>query len=156
MQEAADAQKASEEMGERLNDFLNDNQSKSSMAQLAEVQEAAKQVTPVVKPEQSAPLVDVKPVNRNTSNNSGKNNNPAVEEKKSIKISFSLDAASDSGEKNDNITNKTSLKFVGNTQAGSSVSIQMGDVVIATPTLDDKGNFDFNSIGTLGSVLKLS
>jgi sirohydrochlorin ferrochelatase len=84
-----------------------------------------------------------------SSSSASKSSESDVVVEKKIDISLKLDEASDSGIKNDRITNVTSPVFVGSTEPNLTLSFKVDGIVVGTEVSDAMGNFSFTYPGTL-------
>ncbi|WP_145519539.1 Ig-like domain-containing protein [Yersinia mollaretii] len=144
------AQNASQEIENMLSEFLADNASKASMASFSDnTQEQNQDIKPKVK--EGTTLGLGKPIDINTgkgrSNSSGKSKHISDEPvlPKFISVSLKLDNESNSGSKNDLLTNVGIPKFIGSTAPGASVIIKLDSISIDQIVADSLGNFEFSS-----------
>ncbi|ECC0981908.1 Ig-like domain repeat protein [Salmonella enterica] len=94
-------------------------------------------------------------MNKNTS--TGKSNSSKNEEnkldaesvKEPLKVTLALAAESNSGSKDDSITNFTKPQFVGSTAPNATVIIKINGIAVAQAVADSLGNFTFTAPETL-------
>lgn len=144
------AQNASKDIENMLSEFLADNASKASMAQVSDsAQEQTLNIKPKIKTDVALGLI--KPIDINTgkgrSNSSGKSKHISDEPvlPKNISVSLKLDNDSNSGSKNDLLTNVGMPKFIGSTTPGALVIIKLDKISIDQIVADSLGNFEFSS-----------
>ncbi|EEN7805471.1 Ig-like domain repeat protein, partial [Salmonella enterica subsp. enterica serovar Enteritidis] len=95
------------------------------------------------------------PINKNTS--TGKSNSSKNEEnkldaesvKEPLKVTLALAAESNSGSKDDSITNFTKPQFVGSTAPNATVIIKINGIAVGQAVADSLGNFTFTAPETL-------
>uniref|UniRef100_UPI001C8E91E4 Ig-like domain-containing protein n=1 Tax=Yersinia enterocolitica TaxID=630 RepID=UPI001C8E91E4 len=153
--EMVEAQNASKEIENMLSDFLGDIAAKGSMAQVSDNQAIEAQDIKVTKQEDESPI-SIKPININTgkgrSNSSSKSDHISDEPvlPKNISVSLKLENSSNSGSKNDMLTNVGMPKFIGTTEPNSTIIIKLDKISIGQLVSDSLGNFDFSSPIELG------
>ncbi|RYH98259.1 hypothetical protein EVY00_08140 [Citrobacter werkmanii] len=155
--EAEEAQKASAEVQKQLEEFLNDKaqsngQNGAASQNLGEEQLDASLYHKKYDDDsvaEASRLVFSDYSSSSSSSSSSSESDETPIDVKPIDVALKLDDGSDSGVKNDNITNVTTPQFVGSTDPGLTVSLRIDGVVVAVTTSDAMGNFSFNS----GTVL---
>ena len=148
--EMVEAQNSSKEIENMLSDFLGNIASKGSMAQVSDNQEIEVQDAKVAVQDEVNPI-PIKPININTgkgrSNSSSKSDHISDEpvKPKNISVSLKLENDSNSGSKNDTLTNVGMPKFIGTTEPNSSIIIKLDKISIGQLVSDSLGNFEFSS-----------
>ncbi|KSB79703.1 hypothetical protein LFZ51_00300 [Salmonella enterica subsp. arizonae serovar 63:g,z51:- str. So 20/20] len=150
--EAFEIQNSSKQIEEMLQNFLSDNVVKASLAQQdnAIQQNSLSKESQNIKQDKSE-KVTPQPINKNTG--SGRSNSSKHEEnqfetepvKEKIKISFKLAAESNSGSKDDSITNFTKPQFIGSTSPNATVLIKINGISVGQVVADNLGNFTFTA-----------
>ncbi|ECN3952302.1 Ig-like domain repeat protein [Salmonella enterica subsp. enterica serovar Infantis] len=156
LNEAFEVQNSSKQMEEMLQEFLADNVAKDNLAQ----QSDASQQNTQAKATQASKQNDAEkflpqPINKNTS--TGKSNSSKNEEnkldaesvKEPLKVTLALAAESNSGSKDDSITNFTKPQFVGSTAPNATVIIKINGIAVGQAVADSLGNFTFTAPETL-------
>jgi len=151
--EAEEARKASEDVEKQLQEFLNEKaQSKTQNG--AEPQSDIDGMDGGNLYKKKYSDESVAEANRlifsdysssSSSSSSSKSSDSTPVDEKPIDISLKLDEASDSGTKNDNITNVTTPDFIGSTGPGLTITLRVDGIVVAVTTSDAMGNFSFTS-----------
>ncbi|KLW90281.1 hypothetical protein SP99_00471 [Enterobacter sp. BIDMC92] len=151
--EAEEARKASEDVERQLEEFLNDkaqNNTQNGATPQSDIegQEGGnlykkKYVDESVAEASRLQFSDYS--SSSSSSSSSKSSDSTPVDQKPIDISLKLDEASDSGTKNDNITNITTPLFVGSTEPGLTVALRIDGIVVAVTVADAMGNFSFTS-----------
>ncbi|EEA5786036.1 Ig-like domain repeat protein [Salmonella enterica subsp. enterica serovar Lattenkamp] len=150
LNEAFEVQNASKQIEEMLQNFLTDNVAKDNLAQQSDASQQNTQAKATQASKQNdAEKVLPQPVNKNTS--TGKSNNSKNEEnkldaesvKEPLKVTLALAAESNSGSKDDSITNFTKPQFVGSTAPNATVIIKMNGIAVGQAVADGLGNFTF-------------
>ncbi|ECG8591802.1 Ig-like domain repeat protein, partial [Salmonella enterica subsp. salamae] len=152
MNEAFEVQNASKQIEEMLQNFLADNVAKDSLAQ----QSDASQQNTQAKAAQALKQNDVEkiipqPINKNTG--TGKSNSSKNEEnkfdaepvKEKLKVSLNLADESNSGSKDDNITNFAKPQLIGSTAPNATVIIKLNGIAVGEAVADGLGNFTFTA-----------
>ncbi|ELI0841853.1 non-fimbrial adhesin SiiE [Salmonella enterica] len=156
LNEAFEVQNSSKQIEEMLQNFLADNVAKDNLAQ----QSDASQQNTQAKATQASKQNDAEkflpqPINKNTS--TGKSNSSKNEEnkldaesvKEPLKVTLALAAESNSGSKDDSITNFTKPQFVGSTAPNATVIIKINGIAVGQAVADSLGNFTFTAPETL-------
>ncbi|EPD9696084.1 non-fimbrial adhesin SiiE [Salmonella enterica subsp. enterica serovar Infantis] len=156
LNEAFEVQNSSKQMEEMLQEFLADNVAKDNLAQqsYASQQNTQAKATQASK-QNDAEKVLPQPINKNTS--TGKSNSSKNEEnkldaesvKEPLKVTLALAAESNSGSKDDSITNFTKPQFVGSTAPNATVIIKINGIAVGQAVADSLGNFTFTAPETL-------
>ncbi|MGC7987485.1 Ig-like domain-containing protein [Salmonella enterica] len=150
LNEAFEVQNASKQIEEMLQNFLADNVAKDNLAQQSDASQQNTQAKATQASKQNdAEKVLPQPVNKNTS--TGKSNSSKNEEnkldaesvKEPLKVTLALAAESNSGSKDDSITNFTKPQFVGSTAPNATVIIKMNGIAVGQAVADGLGNFTF-------------
>ncbi|MEY7906543.1 Ig-like domain-containing protein [Citrobacter cronae] len=155
--EAEEAQKASAEVQKQLEEFLNDKAQSNGQNGAASQNQGEEQLDASLYHKkydddsvaEASRLVFSDYSSSSSSSSSSSESDETPIDVKPIDVALKLDDGSDSGVKNDNITNVTTPQFVGSTDPGLTVSLRIDGVVVAVTTSDAMGNFSFNS----GTVL---
>ncbi|QKT18532.1 Ig-like domain repeat protein [Salmonella enterica] len=155
--EAEEAQKASAEVQKQLEEFLNDKTQSNGQNGAASQNQGEEQLDASLYHKkydddsvaEASRLVFSDYSSSSSSSSSSSESDETPIDVKPIDVALKLDDGSDSGVKNDNITNVTTPQFVGSTDPGLTVSLRIDGVVVAVTTSDAMGNFSFNS----GTVL---
>ncbi|MBQ4923935.1 Ig-like domain repeat protein [Citrobacter werkmanii] len=155
--EAEEAQKASAEVQKQLEEFLNDKAQSNGQNGAASQNQGEEQLDASLYHKkydddsvaEASRLVFSDYSSSSSSSSSSSESDETPIDVKPIDVALKLDDGSDSGIKNDNITNVTTPQFVGSTDPGLTVSLRIDGVVVAVTTSDAMGNFSFNS----GTVL---
>ncbi len=156
LNEAFEVQSASKQIEEMLQNFLADNVTKDNLAQQSDAsqQNTQTKATQAFK-QNDAEKVLPQPINKNTS--TGKSNSSKNEEnkldaesiKEPLKVTLALAAESNSGSKDDSITNFTKPQFVGSTAPNATVIIKINGIAVGQAVADSLGNFTFTAPETL-------
>lgn len=158
--EVEESRQAAKEIEEQLNEFLDEkakNKTQNSGSGQTEIpgteQFAASAKTKKydddsVAAAKALKLSDYTSSSSSSSSSSKTSDTPEIIVKV-IDISLRLDETSDSGTKNDNITNAISPIFVGSTEPNLLISILVDDIVVGTTNSDAMGNFSFVYPGEL-------
>ncbi|EAX5884490.1 Ig-like domain repeat protein [Salmonella enterica subsp. enterica serovar Newport] len=156
LNEAFEVQNSSKQIEEMLQNFLADNVAKDNLAQQSDAsqQNTQAKVTQASK-QNDAEKVLPQPINKNTS--TGKSNSSKNEEnkldaesvKEPLKVTLALAAESNSGSKDDSITNFTKPQFVGSTAPNATVIIKINGIAVGQAVADSLGNFTFTAPETL-------
>ncbi|WP_079800937.1 Ig-like domain-containing protein [Salmonella enterica] len=156
LNEAFEVQSASKQIEEILQNFLADNVAKDNLAQQSDAsqQNTQTKATQAFK-QNDAEKVLPQPINKNTS--TGKSNSSKNEEnkldaesiKEPLKVTLALAAESNSGSKDDSITNFTKPQFVGSTAPNATVIIKINGIAVGQAVADSLGNFTFTAPETL-------
>ncbi|HCL5252348.1 TPA: Ig-like domain repeat protein, partial [Salmonella enterica] len=156
LNEAFEVQSASKQIEEMLQNFLADNVAKDNLAQQSDAsqQNTQTKATQAFK-QNDAEKVLPQPINKNTS--TGKSNSSKNEEnkldaesvKEPLKVTLALAAESNSGSKDDSITNFTKPQFVGSTGPNATVIIKINGIAVGQAVADSLGNFTFTAPETL-------
>ncbi|EEO0293379.1 Ig-like domain repeat protein [Salmonella enterica] len=156
LNEAFEVQNASKQMEEMLQNFLADNVAKDNLAQQNDASQQNTQAKAAQALKQNdAEKVLAQPINKNTS--TGKSNSSKNEEnqfdaepvKEEIKVTLALAAESNSGSKDDSITNFTKPQFVGSTAPNATIIIKINGIAVGQAVADSLGNFTFTAPETL-------
>ncbi|EBW2992411.1 Ig-like domain repeat protein [Salmonella enterica subsp. enterica serovar Oslo] len=156
LNEAFEVQNSSKQMEEMLQEFLADNVAKDNLAQQSDASQQNTQVKATQASKQNdAEKVLPQPINKNTS--TGKSNSSKNEEnkldaesvKEPLKVTLALAAESNSGSKDDSITNFTKPQFVGSTAPNATVIIKINGIAVGQAVADSLGNFTFTAPETL-------
>ncbi|EHX6119863.1 non-fimbrial adhesin SiiE, partial [Salmonella enterica subsp. enterica serovar Infantis] len=154
--EAFEVQNSSKQMEEMLQEFLADNVAKDNLAQQSDASQQNTQAKATQASKQNdAEKVLPQPINKNTS--TGKSNSSKNEEnkldaesvKEPLKVTLALAAESNSGSKDDSITNFTKPQFVGSTAPNATVIIKINGIAVGQAVADSLGNFTFTAPETL-------
>ncbi|HIC4409077.1 TPA: non-fimbrial adhesin SiiE, partial [Salmonella enterica subsp. enterica serovar Infantis] len=149
-------QNSSKQMEEMLQEFLADNVAKDNLAQQSDASQQNTQAKATQASKQNdAEKVLPQPINKNTS--TGKSNSSKNEEnkldaesvKEPLKVTLALAAESNSGSKDDSITNFTKPQFVGSTAPNATVIIKINGIAVGQAVADSLGNFTFTAPETL-------
>ncbi|HIC5845833.1 TPA: non-fimbrial adhesin SiiE, partial [Salmonella enterica subsp. enterica serovar Saintpaul] len=141
---------------EMLQNFLADNVAKDNLAQQSDASQQNTQAKATQASKQNdAEKVLPQPINKNTS--TGKSNSSKNEEnkldaesvKEPLKVTLALAAESNSGSKDDSITNFTKPQFVGSTAPNATVIIKINGIAVGQAVADSLGNFTFTAPETL-------
>ncbi|HCD7429121.1 TPA: Ig-like domain repeat protein, partial [Citrobacter werkmanii] len=151
--EAEEAQKASAEVQKQLEEFLNDKAQSNGQNGAASQNQGEEQLDASLYHKkydddsvaEASRLVFSDYSSSSSSSSSSSESDETPIDVKPIDVALKLDDGSDSGVKNDNITNVTTPQFVGSTDPGLTVSLRIDGVVVAVTTSDAMGNFSFNS-----------
>ncbi|HIC3579100.1 TPA: non-fimbrial adhesin SiiE, partial [Salmonella enterica] len=144
------------QMEEMLQEFLADNVAKDNLAQQSDASQQNTQAKATQASKQNdAEKVLPQPINKNTS--TGKSNSSKNEEnkldaesvKEPLKVTLALAAESNSGSKDDSITNFTKPQFVGSTAPNATVIIKINGIAVGQAVADSLGNFTFTAPETL-------
>ncbi|EIT4238567.1 non-fimbrial adhesin SiiE, partial [Salmonella enterica subsp. enterica serovar Richmond] len=136
--------------------FLADNVAKDNLAQQSDASQQNTQAKATQASKQNdAEKVLPQPINKNTS--TGKSNSSKNEEnkldaesvKEPLKVTLALAAESNSGSKDDSITNFTKPQFVGSTAPNATVIIKINGIAVGQAVADSLGNFTFTAPETL-------
>ncbi|UJD88974.1 hypothetical protein FS594_09295 [Rahnella aquatilis] len=150
--EAEEARKAANEVEQELQEFL-DNKAKNKVStngsgvsnESGEEQEAASFKKKKYDEEGVAESERLKLEDNNSSSSSSssKTSEKTGDEVivKPVDISLKLDDKSDSGTKNDNITNIASPSFIGSTAPNANIILKIDGIVVAVVQSDNMGNF---------------
>ncbi|EAT6557660.1 Ig-like domain repeat protein [Salmonella enterica subsp. enterica serovar Fluntern] len=156
LNEAFEVQNSSKQIEEMLQNFLADNVAKDNLAQQSDASQQNTQVKATQASKQNdAEKVLPQPINKNTS--TGKSNSSKNEEnkldaesvKEPLKVTLALAAESNSGSKDDSITNFTKPQFVGSTAPNATVIIKINGIAVGQAVADSLGNFTFTAPETL-------
>ncbi|HIC7167695.1 TPA: non-fimbrial adhesin SiiE, partial [Salmonella enterica] len=156
LNEAFEVQNSSKQMEEMLQEFLADNVAKDNLAQQSDASQQNTQAKATQASKQNdAEKVLPQPINKNTS--TGKSNSSKNEEnkldaesvKEPLKVTLALAAESNSGSKDDSITNFTKPQFVGSTAPNATVIIKINGIAVGQAVADSLGNFTFTAPETL-------
>ncbi|EAO8159652.1 Ig-like domain repeat protein [Salmonella enterica] len=156
LNEAFEVQNSSKQMEEMLQEFLADNVAKDNLAQQSDASQQNTQAKASQASKQNdAEKVLPQPINKNTS--TGKSNSSKNEEnkldaesvKEPLKVTLALAAESNSGSKDDSITNFTKPQFVGSTAPNATVIIKINGIAVGQAVADSLGNFTFTAPETL-------
>ncbi|EBX6836379.1 Ig-like domain repeat protein [Salmonella enterica subsp. enterica serovar Typhimurium] len=156
LNEAFEVQNSSKQIEEMLQNFLADNVAKDNLAQQSDASQQNTQAKATQASEQNdAEKVLPQPINKNTS--TGKSNSSKNEEnkldaesvKEPLKVTLALAAESNSGSKDDSITNFTKPQFVGSTAPNATVIIKINGIAVGQAVADSLGNFTFTAPETL-------
>ncbi|HHR5304580.1 TPA: non-fimbrial adhesin SiiE [Salmonella enterica subsp. enterica] len=156
LNEAFEVQNSSKQMEEMLQEFLADNVAKDNLAQQSDASQQNTQAKATQASKQNdAEKVLPQPINKNTS--TGKSNSIKNEEnkldaesvKEPLKVTLALAAESNSGSKDDSITNFTKPQFVGSTAPNATVIIKINGIAVGQAVADSLGNFTFTAPETL-------
>ncbi|EAU7366217.1 Ig-like domain repeat protein [Salmonella enterica] len=156
LNEAFEVQNSSKQMEEMLQEFLADNVAKDNLAQQSDASQQNTQAKATQASKQNdAEKVLPQPINKNTS--TGKSNSSKNEEnkldaesvKEPLKVTLALAAESNSGSKDDSITNFTKPQFVGSTTPNATVIIKINGIAVGQAVADSLGNFTFTAPETL-------
>ncbi|PDN09115.1 Ig-like domain repeat protein [Salmonella enterica subsp. enterica serovar Essen] len=156
LNEAFEAQNSSKQIEEMLQNFLADNVAKDNLAQQSDASQQNTQAKATQASKQNdAEKVLPQPINKNTS--TGKSNSSKNEEnkldaesvKEPLKVTLALAAESNSGSKDDSITNFTKPQFVGSTAPNATVIIKINGIAVGQAVADSLGNFTFTAPETL-------
>ncbi|ECM2277303.1 Ig-like domain repeat protein [Salmonella enterica subsp. enterica serovar Agona] len=156
LNEAFEVQNSSKQMEEMLQEFLADNVAKDNLAQQSDASQQNTQAKATQASKQNdAEKVLPQPINKNTS--TGKSNSSKNEEnkldaesvKEPLKVTLALAAESNSGSKDDSITNFTKPQFVGSTAPNTTVIIKINGIAVGQAVADSLGNFTFTAPETL-------
>ncbi|EJJ1537917.1 non-fimbrial adhesin SiiE [Salmonella enterica subsp. enterica serovar Cerro] len=156
LNEAFEVQNSSKQMEEMLQEFLADNVAKDNLAQQSDASQQNTQAKATQASKQNdAEKVLPQPINKNTS--TGKSNSSKNEEnkldaesvKEPLKVTLALAAESNSGSKDDSITNFTKPQFVGSTAPNATVIIKINGIAVGQAAADSLGNFTFTAPETL-------
>ncbi|EJX3962974.1 non-fimbrial adhesin SiiE [Salmonella enterica] len=156
LNEAFEVQNSSKQMEEMLQEFLADNVAKDNLAQQSDASQQNTQAKATQASKQNdAEKVLPQPINKNTS--TGKSNSSKNEEnkldaesvKEPLKVTLALAAESNSGSKDDGITNFTKPQFVGSTAPNATVIIKINGIAVGQAVADSLGNFTFTAPETL-------
>lgn len=139
-----------------LQNFLADNVAKDNLAQQSDASQQNTQAKATQASKQNdAEKVLPQPINKNTS--TGKSNSSKNEEnkldaesvKEPLKVTLALATESNSGSKDDSITNFTKPQFVGSTAPNATVIIKINGIAVGQAVADSLGNFTFTAPETL-------
>ncbi|EBY0118205.1 Ig-like domain repeat protein [Salmonella enterica subsp. enterica serovar Newport] len=156
LNEAFEVQNSSKQIEEMLQNFLADNVAKDNLAQQSDASQQNIQAKATQASKQNdAEKVLPQPINKNTS--TGKSNSSKNEEnkldaesvKEPLKVTLALAAESNSGSKDDSITNFTKPQFVGSTAPNATVIIKINGIAVGQAVADSLGNFTFTAPETL-------
>ncbi|WP_118998338.1 Ig-like domain-containing protein [Salmonella enterica] len=156
LNEAFEVQNSSKQMEEMLQEFWADNVAKDNLAQQSDASQQNTQAKATQASKQNdAEKVLPQPINKNTS--TGKSNSSKNEEnkldaesvKEPLKVTLALAAESNSGSKDDSITNFTKPQFVGSTAPNATVIIKINGIAVGQAVADSLGNFTFTAPETL-------
>ncbi|EBK7740166.1 Ig-like domain repeat protein [Salmonella enterica] len=156
LNEAFEVQNSSKQIEEMLQNFLADNVAKDNLAQQSDASQQNTQAKATQASKQNdAEKVLPQPINKNTS--TGKSNSSKNEEnkldaesvKEPLKVTLALAAESNSGRKDDSITNFTKPQFVGSTAPNATVIIKINGIAVGQAVADSLGNFTFTAPETL-------
>ncbi|EDG4125675.1 Ig-like domain repeat protein [Salmonella enterica] len=152
LNEAFEVQNSSKQIEEMLQNFLADNVAKDNLAQQSDASQQNTQAKATQASKQNdAEKVLPQPINKNTS--TGKSNSSKNEEnkldaesvKEPLKVTLALAAESNSGSKDDSITNFTKPQFVGSTAPNATVIIKINGIAVGQAVADSLGNFTFTA-----------
>ncbi|EDO5939658.1 Ig-like domain repeat protein [Salmonella enterica] len=156
LNEAFEVQNSSKQIEEMLQNFLADNVAKDNLAQQSDASQQNTQAKATQASKQNdAEKVLPQPINKNTS--TGKSNSSKNEEnkldaesvKEPLRVTLALAAESNSGSKDDSITNFTKPQFVGSTAPNATVIIKINGIAVGQAVADSLGNFTFTAPETL-------
>ncbi|EAX0581626.1 Ig-like domain repeat protein [Salmonella enterica] len=156
LNEAFEVQNSSKQIEEMLQNFLADNVAKDNLAQQSDASQQNTQAKAMQASKQNdAEKVLPQPINKNTS--TGKSNSSKNEEnkldaesvKEPLKVTLALATESNSGSKDDSITNFTKPQFVGSTAPNATVIIKINGIAVGQAVADSLGNFTFTAPETL-------
>ncbi|EIO7546226.1 non-fimbrial adhesin SiiE [Salmonella enterica subsp. enterica serovar Enteritidis] len=156
LNEAFEVQNSSKQIEEMLQNFLADNVAKDNLAQQSDASQQNTQAKATQASKQNdAEKVLPQPINKNTS--TGKSNSSKNEEnkldaesvKEPLKVTLALAAESNSGSKDDSITNFTKPQFVGSTAPNATVIIKINGIAVGQAVADSLGKFTFTAPETL-------
>ncbi|WP_080201596.1 Ig-like domain-containing protein [Salmonella enterica] len=156
LNEAFEVQNSSKQIEEMLQNFLADNVAKDNLAQQSDASQQNTQAKATQASKQNdAEKVLPQPIKKNTS--TGKSNSSKNEEnkldaesvKEPLKVTLALAAESNSGSKDDSITNFTKPQFVGSTAPNATVIIKINGIAVGQAVADSLGNFTFTAPETL-------
>ncbi|EBC2121400.1 Ig-like domain repeat protein [Salmonella enterica] len=156
LNEAFEVQNSSKQIEEMLQNFLADNVAKDNLTQQSDASQQNTQAKATQASKQNdAEKVLPQPINKNTS--TGKSNSSKNEEnkldaesvKEPLKVTLALAAESNSGSKDDSITNFTKPQFVGSTAPNATVIIKINGIAVGQAVADSLGNFTFTAPETL-------
>ncbi|ECA7068476.1 Ig-like domain repeat protein [Salmonella enterica subsp. enterica serovar 4,[5],12:i:-] len=156
LNEAFEVQNSSKQIEEMLQNFLADNVAKDNLAQQSDASQQNTQAKATQASKQNdAEKVLPQPINKNTS--TGKSNSSKNEEnkldaesvKEPLKVTLALAAESNSGSKDDSITNFTKPQFVGSTAPNATVIIKINGIAVGQAVADSLGSFTFTAPETL-------
>ncbi|HAW6668669.1 TPA: Ig-like domain repeat protein [Salmonella enterica subsp. enterica serovar Enteritidis] len=156
LNEAFEVQNSSKQIEEMLQNFLADNVAKDNLAQQSDASQQNTQAKATQASKQNdAEKVLPQPINKNTS--TGKSNSSKNEEnkldaesvKEPLKVTLALAAESNSGSKDDSITNFTKPQFVASTAPNATVIIKINGIAVGQAVADSLGNFTFTAPETL-------
>ncbi|HAC6125380.1 TPA_asm: Ig-like domain repeat protein [Salmonella enterica subsp. enterica serovar Typhimurium] len=156
LNEAFEVQNSSKQIEEMLQNFLADNVAKDNLAQQSDASQQNTQAKATQASKQNdAEKVLPQPINKN--NSTGKSNSSKNEEnkldaesvKEPLKVTLALAAESNSGSKDDSITNFTKPQFVGSTAPNATVIIKINGIAVGQAVADSLGNFTFTAPETL-------
>ncbi|ECE6949241.1 Ig-like domain repeat protein [Salmonella enterica subsp. enterica] len=156
LNEAFEVQNSSKQIEEMLQNFLADKVAKDNLAQQSDASQQNTQAKATQASKQNdAEKVLPQPINKNTS--TGKSNSSKNEEnkldaesvKEPLKVTLALAAESNSGSKDDSITNFTKPQFVGSTAPNATVIIKINGIAVGQAVADSLGNFTFTAPETL-------
>ncbi|EHI1460404.1 non-fimbrial adhesin SiiE [Salmonella enterica subsp. enterica serovar Enteritidis] len=156
LNEAFEVQNSSKQIEEMLQNFLAENVAKDNLAQQSDASQQNTQAKATQASKQNdAEKVLPQPINKNTS--TGKSNSSKNEEnkldaesvKEPLKVTLALAAESNSGSKDDSITNFTKPQFVGSTAPNATVIIKINGIAVGQAVADSLGNFTFTAPETL-------
>ncbi|EBN9977713.1 Ig-like domain repeat protein [Salmonella enterica] len=156
LNEAFEVQNSSKQIEEMLQNFLADNVAKDNLAQQSDASQQNTQAKATQASKQNdAEKVLPQPINKNTS--TGKSNSSKNEEnkldaesvKEPLKVTLALAAESNSGSKDNSITNFTKPQFVGSTAPNATVIIKINGIAVGQAVADSLGNFTFTAPETL-------
>ncbi|EBG0644065.1 Ig-like domain repeat protein [Salmonella enterica subsp. enterica] len=156
LNEAFEVQNSSKQIEEMLQNFLADNVAKDNLAQQSDASQQNTQAKATQASKQNdAEKVLPQPINKNTS--TGKSNSSKNEEnkldaesvKEPLKVTLALAAESNSGSKDDSITNFTKPQFEGSTAPNATVIIKINGIAVGQAVADSLGNFTFTAPETL-------
>ncbi|EPP3585600.1 non-fimbrial adhesin SiiE [Salmonella enterica subsp. enterica serovar Saintpaul] len=156
LNETFEVQNSSKQIEEMLQNFLADNVAKDNLAQQSDASQQNTQAKATQASKQNdAEKVLPQPINKNTS--TGKSNSSKNEEnkldaesvKEPLKVTLALAAESNSGSKDDSITNFTKPQFVGSTAPNATVIIKINGIAVGQAVADSLGNFTFTAPETL-------
>ncbi|EBD0851855.1 Ig-like domain repeat protein [Salmonella enterica] len=156
LNEAFEVQNSSKQIEEMLQNFLAANVAKDNLAQQSDASQQNTQAKATQASKQNdAEKVLPQPINKNTS--TGKSNSSKNEEnkldaesvKEPLKVTLALAAESNSGSKDDSITNFTKPQFVGSTAPNATVIIKINGIAVGQAVADSLGNFTFTAPETL-------
>ncbi|EBL3204215.1 Ig-like domain repeat protein [Salmonella enterica] len=156
LNEAFEVQNSSKQIEEMLQNFLADNVAKDNLAQQSDASQQNTQAKATQASKQNdAEKVLPQPINKNTSTgkiNSSKNEENKLDAesvKEPLKVTLALAAESNSGSKDDSITNFTKPQFVGSTAPNATVIIKINGIAVGQAVADSLGNFTFTAPETL-------